>query len=70
MTIGYLIIAILLMVGGGFLIFAPKLIIKFSESLNRWATTDDVILYKRHLVGIIIMLISVYMIYVYFQLPE
>ena len=68
MDVIYLFVALLLLAGGVMLIFAPKAMIRFSESLNRWASTDDMILYNRHTVGAVILLIAGYMLYAYFRL--
>jgi len=67
MKLIFLISALLVSFGGILLLFAPKAMIKIGEAFNRMATTDDIILLKRHIIGVILLVIGIYLFYVSFN---
>ncbi|MBT3250473.1 MAG: hypothetical protein HN729_03760 [Candidatus Marinimicrobia bacterium] len=63
MKIVFMISAALVTIGGLLLLFAPKMMIKIGEAFNRMATTDDIILLKRHIIGVFLLVIGIYLLY-------
>ena len=63
MKILFLVVSIIAFVSGILLLFAPGLLIKVGNVLNQVFTTDEVILSRRLLFGILLIIVGIFMIY-------
>ncbi len=68
MDILFLISAIIVILGGLMLLIAPKVMIRIGEAFNRMSATDDIILLKRHVIGVLLLFMGFYLLYTYLHI--
>ena len=65
----FLFVALVAVVSGLMLIIAPTLLVKASAVLNRIIATDELVLTRRRLFGVILVGSGAYMVYFFTQIP-